>query len=926
MTPTRQLSIAPNLGANRTSSVISVQEASGPIDNSTTNTDQSESTNKNTDTETAFQHAKTNDKARRPKACTNCRRSKIKCIKEEHDQACRRCKAQGLQCLYEYKVASYKVANGSESRINQDQLTSRGIIPVENSAYLPSFSAFDANKSSGVAGKPGLYDNIPPLNRILNPVPAMKPNSHLSRNGTSMSGNEQLQSIPRLLNPIHSNGNGSQSISSHSASSSSSNSRPTSNAGLTPPSSNRISNAMISKSGLNNWENSVEERLEGFGTKLGAILSLLQNQQTQSMPNTHQQKDQRQYNDINGVGRKREIEDFDRFGANTKRQKALTNTIEESPPPLQNSQSTRQSEDLKEIMRVDPITQLKRILSKEDARELFNFFNTNISPQLFGFDISKYSIDDIWSTCPLLIATISCIASIHHSFFNHISPALEKIIYDLSKDILFNVPNTEKEAFNTIIALCFCGFWFKNDQMFTGLAIQLARTMNLISPHNSRESKSSKIPRKERLKLWYLLYILDGQQSLVFNRQSMFTSNDKLFENSRGLLEDAEKEDTQDGADKLDSAKEVTNSTIKRDNASSNPLAISTNYSDIRLVSQVEYHQAINAVFEGHAWDLLTPSSFGLPFKTNLELDKWMVQWTVLLSPFKNNPVWSSKSTLIYYNFAKLHINSSAVRKFQATGMNLPNFDEIDDDFFEATGDAVIRGKSSPNIQELHEGKKENKKRKGDNLEEDEEDEDEEDEDEDESFDMAKELSPTESRKVSAELALSAAETVLNIVLGDSDILNVLKYVPIHIHIMLYYSAILILKPHACLSGEDQHISDKFGEDTRFEASLNAIKLVKRLRHSIIVNSPTDKEFANKIVEGLTNLLRDKVRQMKRDILSGNDCGTDQQARIQTLDRVILDNDADDLHNYKLKRNQNFKISAWPGFDAGHPTKSKGAD
>ena len=905
----RQIPIAPNFGAE---SMDSVSPTHPPADN-TLNKNKSASTNNNIDN--AAQQSKANDKSRRPKACTNCRRSKIKCIKEEHDQACRRCKAQGLQCLYEYKVASYKVASESESHINQDHPPILTTGHVENPPYLPSFTSLSKKAGAGVTEKPVRYESIPPINRILNPLPAIKPNNHSPRGRPTVSGSEQLQSIPRLLNPINGNSNGSQNDPSHSASSlSSSNSHPASSTGLTPPPSNHVSNAVIPTSGFNSWENSVEERLEGFGSKLGAILSLLQSQQTQNSTQPEQQRflteSQKFSNDDSS--RKREIESTE-SSATKRHHKALTDSMGQPYLSVNGPEDLEKADDLKEHEKADPVAQLKRILSKEDARELFNFFNTNISPQLFGFNISKYSIDDIWSTCPLLIATIGCIASIHHPFLSHLHPTLEKIIYEISKDILFNIPNTEEEAFNTIIALCFCGFWFKSDQMFTGLAIQLARTMNLICPHNTKGNKTSKIPKKERLKLWYLLYILDGQQSLVFNRQSMFASEDKILQNSRELLKDAEKEDSKHEENKVDFPEEVHSFTAieKR-----NPELVNANYADIRLVSQVEYHQAIIAVFGGHAWDLLTPSSFGLPSKTNLELDKWMVQWTVLLSPFKNHPVWSSKSTLIYYNFAKLHINSAAVRKFQATGMNLPKFDEIDDDFFEATGGEAS---SFPNIKEINGDEDTAHGRTND-------DEDDDEDDDEEEFDMAKELSPTESRKVSAELALSAAETVLNIVLGDSDILSVLKYVPIHIHIMLYYSAILILKPHAYLSGGDSS-SEKFGEkSSKFEASLSAIKLVKRLRHSIIVNSPTDKEFANKIVEGLTNLLRDKVRQMKHDIVAGKEGSYDQQQRLRMLDSVILDNDANELYNYRLKKNQNFKILAWPGFDAGHPTKSKGAE
>lgn len=869
------------------------------------------------------------NKVVRPKACTHCRKSKVKCIKLDNDEACKRCKAQGLQCVYEYKVPSYKVANrsihehatieGRQQKVNEKSHTSN---------LITTSKIHDStNQQNGIVPN---RSEIPPINSILNPI---KSNDH--RNNLNNSNNVSVDSttnISRLLNPVHSANNnnhnitnGNNNISRNTFMNGNIN---TVASRLSPPGSRNINNAIIASNGLNksnNWEHSVEERLEGFGSKLGAILSLLQNQQIQQQQ--QQQHDNEnsytypEYEHMETGIRKREYTSTE-IPNNNKRQRLLMNgdTTSDPRPPLSHTSSATDSiKTSEDVNAEDAVLNLSKILSREDSKELFNFFNSNISPQLFGFDISSYSIDDIWDTCPLLIATIGCIASIHHPLLSHLSPSLEKIIYDISKDILFNIPKTEIEAFNTIVALCFCGFWFKNKQMFTGLAIQLARTMNLISPHGSgSKSKNSRnvIPKKERLKLWYLLYILDGQQTLVFNRQSMFDSNEKLLKNSKDLLTEAENEDLKEKELTLE---EITPTNeialINDDNSKRNrELAFNTNYADIRLVSQVEYHQAINAVFEGHAWDLLTPSSFGLPFKTNLELDKWMVQWTVLLSPFNNHPVWSSKSTLIYYNFAKLHINSVAVRKFQAMGANLPGFDEIDDDFFQQMEVGI------PN-----DGDASNEKNKFDEIKEHEDTDEDEDEDEnDESFDISKELSPIESKKVSAELALSAAETVLNIVLGDSDIWSVLKYVPIHIHIMLYYAALLILKPHACLGGGH---SDKFdNEKMRFESSMNAIKLVKRLRHTIMVNSPTDREFSGKIVESLTSILHDKVRQVKGDINTNIDSSAEREECFRMLESVIQDNDARELYNHYVKKSQNFKISAWPGVDAGHPTKSRGAE
>lgn len=719
------------------------------------------------------------------KACTLCRKSKIKCLRDDDKLSCKRCQSLGLQCIFEYKVPSYKLAND---------------LVIDKPIYTP----------------------IQPQ-----PQPQQKLQLQQRRNDTN---NSNVLQINNILNP-----ESSYNVSSTSTS-------PPPNA-LSKISTSASLSPQNPDNNLSQWENSVEDRLSGFGSQLSTILTLLKDQQQNTNKASSHQNSHK-----NQPSKRREIDSFEDSDND--------NNLSVKRPKLQNS----------------PEEKLKHLLSKEDASDLFDFFNKNISPQLFGFDISKYSLDSIWETCPLLIATISCISSIHHPTLNSLSVQLEKLVYEFSQNILFTVPDTEIQAFNTIIALCFCGFWFKNNQMFTGLALQLSHTYDLMNPNsNSKSNSNSVIPRKDKLKLWYLLYILDGQQSLVFNRKALINSNQYTLKNSRKLLEvTEEKEDT---------------STTNPISEISNAISPSSVNADIRLISQVEYHQAIDAVFEGQAWDLLTPSSFGLPFKSNLELDKWMVQWTVLLSPFKNNPVWSSKSTLIYYNFAKMHINSAAVRNFHSNGFQLPRFDDIEDDFSSFSDDE--KNDSGDKLK---------------NQSDPESDTDDTDDTDDDS--IIRELSPVESRRISAQLALSSAQTVLNIVLGDADILNALKYVPIHIHIMLYYAAVLILKSHGSLDKEHP-----------LESSIDAIKLVKRLRHSVIMNTPTDRNFSSKLVEALSSLLQDKAQHLREEL--GN-----SSSKLQIIDSVMNDADAKELTHHVVKRSNQMKISAWPGYDPGHPTKS----
>ncbi|KAG7711471.1 hypothetical protein KL914_000113 [Ogataea haglerorum] len=636
-------------------------------------------------------------KEKRPKACTLCRRSKVKCEKDSNDESCKRCRAQNLQCVYEYKIASYKVVGDASTK-----------------------------EVSKIVKSPPK-----PASKLASAQPSPMPNASSSRTA----------SLSHILNPP----------------------QPKPGAG---------------------WHSSVEDRLQDFGSKLGNILTILQTPESPSRP-------------------------------------MLVKASSEGAP-----RNGAEPQSLSDIL----------LLS--EAEELFRFFDSNISPQLFGFNISQYSVNGLWTHSPLLLASVCAIASIHHPLLSHLFRQLEQLIHKMSQHLLVRVPTTELDTFNTVLALCFCAFWFQENQMFTGMALQLASNLKL-----NKLSKNSQVSDKNKLKLWYLLYILDGQQSLVFNRQPLMNSQDKTLKESRSLL----LEDDTDGA------------------------APDENYSNLRLVSQVEYNQAISKVFEGDAWDLMAPASFGLPFKTNLELDKWMVQWTVMLSPFNNAPIWSSKSTLIYYNFAKMHINSAAVRSLHMEGDELPRWEEVESD----------------QIANLEEGQNILQREVSDD-------------DDDDHYEL--ELSPQQSRMVSTEMALSSAETVLNLVLADTDILSALKYAPVHIHVMLYYAAMLVLNPPEYLSSKEKS----------FEDTLNAVAIVKKLRSVILGNLPIDKSFSSKLIEALSRLLQERVKKLKEDI-------SDEQ-KVE-LDRVLMNNDTT---SFTKKRTR--QISAWPGYDHGHPSKKRAVE
>ncbi|RLV94552.1 Transcriptional activator of proteases prtT [Spathaspora sp. JA1] len=578
------------------------------------------------------------------------------------------------------------------------------------------------------------------------------------------------------------------------------------------------------------WENQIENRMNKFDEKINDVMEMLRVNQQFVM----------------------ELQQQPRSYSPSIAPAPTTNTTPEylAEPPRKRIKLHSEPTDI-------PTDFRHGFLSKSEAKELFKFFDTNISQQLFGFEISKFTVDSLWDSCPILICAICTIASIHHPKLSVKSSTLTKYLHELCKSLLFQTtPTNETDGVNTIVALILCSFWMSDSQMFTGLALQLAKQYGLNNPNH---------PNKDRLKLWYLLYILDGQQSLTFNRQPLVNSQDYSLVNSRELL------------------------TKNKDKDKNNKEHYPT-LTDLRLVSQVEYNQAINEAFKGNAWDLLAPESFGIPSKSNLELDKWMVSWTVLLTPGNYGAVWSTKSTLIYYNFAKMHINSSAVRQLQIDPIN----------------------KTFPKWEPTS---------RFEEVQVENEDSDDSDSDSD-SFISNKELVSPDQTVINANIAVNAAQTVLNLVINDKDILDNLKYIPVHIHIMLYYAALLLINPP--IKSNNQTI--QYNPEVYYRKLLDNLSTITMLKRKIYSNLPIDEKFGSKLIQSLQDIECDKLKTIKQFVndLPSGEAKLDFNRIISSLDdsrdniEILMEGSrSSSSSNGSTPRPE--KISAWPGSNHGHP-------
>ena len=476
---------------------------------------------------------------------------------------------------------------------------------------------------------------------------------------------------------------------------------------------------------------------------------------------------------------------------------------------------------------------------------------------------------------------------------------MKTCLHNLCGTILLERPKSEKDAYNTIVALILCSFWLTDSQMFTGLALQLAKEYGLNRPN---------LKNKDKLKLWYLLYVLDGQQSLTFNRQPLLNSQEYSLKHSKELLlEDKNSKLFENKKKELFlNDKQETTVMLPNDEEISK-LVAKQRFTDMRLVSQVEYNQALNEAFKGNAWDLLSPSSFGMPSKSNLELDKWMVSWTVLLSPGNFGAVWSTKSTLIYYNFAKMHINSTAVRKLtiDPNRGKFPKWESTPTTTNTTPARTFTSKQITPDTEDSEDSS--------------------EDEYDDDDFISNKELVSPDEAVINANIALNAAHTVLNLVINDKDILDNLKYVPVHIHIMLYYAALLLINPPSKSNNQTIEI-DEF---KYYDKLLDNLKVIHVLQRKIYMNLPIDVKFGNRLIKNLQDVTMDKLKEIQLFVDALSDAQEEKLELGKKISALLDSNDNkfEEIVDYDINSDGSSKsgtplpekISAWPGSNHGHP-------
>jgi hypothetical protein len=304
------------------------------------------------------------------------------------------------------------------------------------------------------------------------------------------------------------------------------------------------------------------------------------------------------------------------------------------PVPMNNLYSLTEPSH-SHLIRVDPadingpdfIT--KGIVTIAEAEYLFGYFRDRINPLLWDGILCPHStLQEARRASTLLVATTLTVAALHTS-------GREKIlrsVYDAFVALMRGSCLLRSQSLDDIRGLCIGAFYLTSlSWALCSRAVRVATEMDL---HKSSMQLSRGSPEVyERVRLWYVLYVCDHQFALAYGRPPMMHDDAAIRNVDKFLSND-----------------------------------LSTN-GDRRLIAQVNIFRILADVWFMYGCDAdleLDEKDFQRLRSFNVSIDQWRSAHPSkpLDSPYRHG--YLSKETILYYHFARFHLNSLSLRGISA--------------------------------------------------------------------------------------------------------------------------------------------------------------------------------------------------------------------------------------------------------------------
>lgn len=199
----------------------------------------------------------------------------------------------------------------------------------------------------------------------------------------------------------------------------------------------------------------------------------------------------------------------------------------------------------KTLDRSDMIT--KGLVSIEAADILVHRYLTTLDPFLYGIASQYKDTETIRRASPTLLAAICAVAALHNIEDKDVFEICNKEYRHLVSSSLF-----EKRNLDFIRALCIGSFWLLNasrilssDAIRRAADVRLHRHFNRITDPSPSRTPEQIFEERDRVRLWYLLFICDQHLSILHNRDCLTRQEQDIVERREHFLhgDDVAKQD-----------------------------------------------------------------------------------------------------------------------------------------------------------------------------------------------------------------------------------------------------------------------------------------------------------------------------------------------------------------------------------------------
>lgn len=180
----------------------------------------------------------------------------------------------------------------------------------------------------------------------------------------------------------------------------------------------------------------------------------------------------------------------------------------------------------------------KGLISPDTAGTLVHRYLTTLDPFLYGIASHLKDLDSVRKASPTLLAAICAVAALHKVEDKDVFEICNKEYRHLVASSLF-----EKRNLEYLRALCIGSFWLLNasrilssDAVRRAADVRLHRHFYRLTDTTSAKTSEQQFEVRDRVRLWYLLFICDQHLSILHNRDCLTRQEQDIIEQRDNFL------------------------------------------------------------------------------------------------------------------------------------------------------------------------------------------------------------------------------------------------------------------------------------------------------------------------------------------------------------------------------------------------------